>query len=302
MKYPTINQFSQVKTENLLLTNISFLFKTFKLKSLLTRNKISKEKGITVFTMIFYIFRIFLENSRSIRSGLMSLNLDAHKSALNDFLNNPNHNWRNLLYGIVKIFAKKYGHDEGKYTVLIIDDTSKKKYGKHVEWISSFYDHANKTYYRGYQTVIMALCNLRTCIPVDFCLKTGKKKYKHSKKGQYGGKSHILKRYTESRNTKTTIALNMITRALHRRFKFDYVLWDSWYNCSSAYKYVFNKLIPKGIHLISMVKLSKEKYGYLSGNLNIREIYRKTGEWKMDDTNGVRYKSIIIEITAAIEK
>ena len=64
--------------------------------------------------------------------------MTSQKTTINDFLNNPFYKWRPLLLSIAQMFTKKYEHDEGKYSVLIIDDTSKKKTGKFVEALSRF--------------------------------------------------------------------------------------------------------------------------------------------------------------------
>jgi hypothetical protein len=227
---------------------------------------------------------------------LKSLDILKHKTALNDLLNNPNFNWRQLLYQVVKMFTKLYKPDKEKYSVLIIDDTSKKKYGTKGEYVSTFYDHAKQFFFHGFQVIFSSICNQRTCIPVDFNLKIGKSKTKKSKNGVYSTKSSAKKRIKEAHKSKTKLSLSLIKRALKRNLEFSYVLWDSWYNCNESYKYVFEHLIPKGIHLISMVKLSKEKYSYLGNRRNVKELYKSAGQWKLDEKMGIKYKSILVDL------
>ena len=69
-------------------------------------------------------------------------------------------------------------------------------------------------------------------------------------------------------------SMDMIKIAIKHRVKFCYVLWDSWFNNSTTYKFVFSYLIPKGIHLVSMVKLSSEKYFYNNEEYNVKEILK----------------------------
>jgi len=296
MKNSFFNKFCQAKTDNLQYSNIDPLFKSFSLSSILTTLGIAKKKGITVLELLFYMFALLLDNSRSVRAGLINLKLYKHKSAINDFLNNTEFNWRDLLYSVAKKYTSKYSHSKEKYSVLIIDDTDKKKYGQKTEFISKFYSHSEHSYFYGYQVVVSAISNLRTCIPFDFCLKVSNKVQKKHKRAFYHKNSHIYERYIESQKTKIEISLDIIKRALKKRFKFSYILWDSWYNCSQAYDFVFNKLVPKGIHLVSMIKLGNTKYSFMNKELNIKEICNITGVWKNDPINGIRYKSAIIEV------
>jgi hypothetical protein len=133
-----------------------------------------------------------------------------------------------------------------------------------------------------------------------------KKKKKHNrkktKKLSYSRQSHTKKRITESQEKKNTIALNIIKRARKQLFRFKYVLWDSWYNCSVAYKYVFTKLVPKGVHLISMLKLSKETYTYgdddaTSLELTIKQLEKVAGIWQYLSPKGIKYKEITVWLT-----
>jgi hypothetical protein len=200
------------------------------------------------------------------------------------------------------LFTKKFKADEGKYCVLIIDDTAKKKTGKFVESISYFYDHSAGCYYKGYQVVIAAWSNLRTCIPLDIVLKTGKKRCKDSKRCDYPVTSHTHKRYLESRKSKTKIAVAMVKRALLHKISFDYVLWDSWYNCSESYIFAFKKLLPKKIHLISMVKQGNELYKYGNKDLTVKELQAKAGVWNIDKETGIKYKSLEVGIYDKTDK
>jgi hypothetical protein len=295
-------QISQVKIEAINLFAVEGLLKCFRVRALLSAKAIVKSKGIPPIQLLFTMFLMIFQNKRSISEALKHLDQTAQKTTLNDFLNNPFFKWRPLLLSVAQSFTKKYAHDKGKYSSLIIDDTSRKKSGKFVEGLSYFYDHSMDSYYRGYQVVLAAWSNLRTCIPFDIVLKTGKKRCKHSKRCNYPVSSHTHKRYLESRKSKTKIALAMIGRALRYKIHFDYVLWDSWYNCSDAYSFVFKKLLPKGIHLISMVKQGNELYKYGNEYLTVKELQAKAGAWTTDKETGIKYKSIEVEIYDKTDK
>ncbi|MCL2065755.1 MAG: transposase, partial [Candidatus Cloacimonetes bacterium] len=219
------HQISQVKSEAINTSSLETLLKGFRIRSLLTRKGISRGNGIQVIQLIYTLFLMLFQNKRSISEALKHLDQTCKKTTINDFLNNPFFKWRPLLLSVAQQFSKKYKHDEDKYNVLIIDDTSKKKTGKFVEGLSYFYDHSIHSYYKGYQVVLAAWSNLRTCIPFDIVLKTGKKRCKHSKRCDYPIESHTHKRYLESRKSKTKISIAMIGRALRYRIQFDYLLW-----------------------------------------------------------------------------
>jgi hypothetical protein len=296
------NQISQVKSEAINFSSIDALLKSFKISSLLSKKSIVKPKGIKPIQILFTLFLMLFQNKRSVSEALKHLDLTSQKTTVNDFLNNPYFKWRSLLLSVAQLFTKMFRADDGKYSVFIIDDTAKKKTGKFVESISYFYDHSADCYYRGYQVVIAAWSNLRTCIPLDIVLKTGKKRCKHSKRCTYPVSSHIYKRHLESRKSKTKIAVAMVKRALLHKIHFDYVLWDSWYNCSESYIFVFKKLLPKMIHLISMVKQGNELYKYGVKDLTVKELQVKAGVWNTDKDTGIKYKSLEVDIYDKTDK
>jgi len=287
---------SQVRSTNLSFPMMEKLFRRFNLCKLLQRAKITKEKGIPIIVLLLCLSLMLFKERRSTTYGLKSIGLAHRKTTMNDFLNNFSYNWRKVLLYVVSVYTRLYKPKEGKYSVLIIDDTSKEKQGKRVEYLSWFYDHSKCVFYRGYQVVIAAWSNLQTCIPIDIMLKTGKHRCKGSKKGDYPPDSHAHQMYRESRKGKTKIALSMIMRALKHNILFTYILWDSWYNNNVAFKYVFEELVPKGMHLVSMVKLGNIKYKLGNERLSIKEICKLSGIWVEIGETGIKCKSTIIEI------
>jgi len=287
---------SQIRNTNLSFPMIEKLFRIFNLRMLIKRAKIVKEQGIPIIELLLYLSLTLFKDTRSTLLGLKCLRIGHLKTTMNDFLNNPKYNWRKVLLYVASIYTRLHKPDEGKYSVLIIDDTSKEKQGKKAEYLSWFYDHSKGMCYMGYQVVIAAWSNLKVCIPIDIALKTGKKRCKHSQKGDYPSDSHAHQMYRESRKGKTKIALSMIMRAIKHKIQFTYILWDSWYNNNTAFKYVFKELVPKGIHLVSMVKLGNIKYKLGNERLKIKEIYKQSDDWTEIGKDGILAKSIIIEI------
>jgi len=284
-----------VKVEEITKFLFEYLFKVFKIEKFLTQAGISKARGIQISLMLCVLFYISFKTKKSIHAGLTELELTTHKNAYNRLLNDPSHDWRSFMLSSAKHYTEKHVADEGEVCSLIIDDTKKKKSGKRVENMSWFYDHSDGTYFMGYQATFLAWYNGRTCIFLDFALKSGKKRCKDSKRADYPKKSHIAKRVIESRLKKSALAIMMIKRVLKRNIKFDYILWDSWYNCSDSFKFVYDVLLPKGKHLVSMVKKNGEKYFYKGQEMTVKQICKTIKKWD-ENEKGIKYKSAIVGI------
>ncbi len=296
MNYLRIAQISQVKTSNLIESNAHFLFKRFKLTSILRHCGIGKEKGHPIEYMMYLMLVIILNGSRSLFSGIVSLQATKLKSPINSMMNNEFYNWRNLLYRIASRFAKLCPTPEGRISALIIDDTAKEKTGRHVENSSWFVDHCRKAYYMGYQNIMAAWHNGVVTIPIDFELKIGKARIKHANKSHYHKGTHTEQRQRIAKHKKTKIAESLIRRALQRGFRFRYLLWDSWYNNSSSLRFVFGTLKSKGIDLVAMVKRDGQKYLWGQSFLTVKELYRKSGKWQRNQVTGILYKSMVVAV------
>jgi len=97
----------------------------------------------------------------------------------------------------------------------------------------------------------------------------------------------------DTKKKKSELAIMMIKRAIKRNVKFDYVLWDSWYNSSDSFKFVYDVLLPKGKHLVSMVKKNDEKYYYKGKEMTIKQICKSIKKWK-ENEKGIKYKSATV--------
>jgi len=292
MEYRKRAVFSQVKSEQLVHSNVTILFHRFRLENLLRSSGLTKEKGYSPLEMLYQMLLLILERSNSVNAGLFMFNRENLKTPLNDMLNNVWYNWRRLHYRVAaKCIKLNMVNNKNEEPVLIIDDTSKKKCGKKVENIAWFIDHCQKVHYKGYQVVMSALSIGRLAIPLDFELKIGKLKVNRFVKIFYRKGTHTNQRERMGKKSKILIAMDLISRALHRKFKFKYVLWDSWYSCDKSVKYVCSKLIPKGINLVAMIKRDKQQYLYKEKLMTIKEIYQRAGKWIIDQQTGVKYKS-----------
>jgi hypothetical protein len=297
-----ILDFSQVKSLTITNSIISDLANSFKIENCFNLAGIIKTKGVSIFMMFCLLFLITAQKKRSIHEGLKSEGLLQFRTPLNDFLNNEFFDWRKLLFLVNKVFYKKFRPDADEVNCFIIDDSAKEKTGRHAENISWFYDHSNKSKFMGFQAVFGLFLNGRTANILDFVFKIGKQKCKDSKRGKYPSDSHIAHRQKEGLMSKIQISIAMIGRALKQGFKFDYVLWDSWYNSTKSFKYVFETLVPKGIHLISMVKLDKRKYLHKEKEYEVKELYKFAGNWNQIEDTNIFAKSLLVNIIDVDDK
>lgn len=287
-----LKEYKQVKMSSLNSGNIIDLFELFKLKSYLNQVGIKKQKGHSIIEMLMIFIIVVIEGRNSLYSGIKFNNLTKLKTPINDMLNNTSYKWRNLLYKISLRFIRL--SDSTEDNCLIFDDTCKKKTGQKSEYLSWFYDHSLGNYFRGYQNITAVWSNSKSAIITDFELKIGKKRAKHSLRPKYYKSTHTEQRNRFAKENKTQIVIKMIKRAMQRKIPFKYILWDSWFNNNTSYKFIFDKLIPQGITLISMLRNGHTKYRYNNKDLSLKELYKICGKWHTNKKTGIKHKSIIV--------
>lgn len=296
MKSNYFEAFNKVKTSISSDGVIQKLFKTFKFQSRLTRSNIKKEKGHSILSLIYILFLITIENFTSIYSGLKHLSQEKLIDPILDMMSQEDYDWKGLLYRIGKIFEKQQAPAD-KDKMIIIDDSSNKKEGDKIDYISWFYDHAKDTYYKGYQTVMATYYNGFQSIPLSFIFKIGNyRRFDSQNTRRYtkGSKINSLVKY--AKKSKTKIVIQMIKQILKRRFDFSYVLWDSWYTYSESIKFVFDRLVKKGINLVSMVKRDDRYYCHKGKYYKYYQLFIKAGRnWESIKGSDVKYKEIEVD-------
>ena len=102
-------------------------------------------------------------------------------------------------------------------------------------------------------------------IPIDFALSatSNKNNVDTSFEKKYHFNSNGFKRREEAKKSKIDIVKEMIQRISERKFKFDYVLMDSWYAVPILISYIY-----KYYHVICNVKINEFKYKYYNNNIS----------------------------------
>jgi len=133
----------QYQTEN----KVKSLFKIFTIQTLLHRSELKKEARVPVSTIFYNLFLLAFYGCGI--NGIFNEKTPEgfHNTSGRDvyyrFMNNPKNNWRKLLYNVaIKIIKKlKSWNSDGRAKYLIVDDTSRHKKGKNVEFSGYFFDH-----------------------------------------------------------------------------------------------------------------------------------------------------------------
>jgi hypothetical protein len=295
-------EFSQVRISGTSFPMVSKLFEQFGIQQVID-NVFPKKRGVSIIKIFSILFLILFKQKRSIWSGLCSIGERSKKTTINDFLNNEYYNWRKLMLHVAKLFSRMYRPDRNKPNVLIIDSSPKKKSGKFCEHMASLKDTSNMQNFTGYDFLAAALSNFRSCILIDFVLKTGDRLFS-SKRCEYPEHSQANQRHRESRKTKIELCLDLIGRALKHGIKFSYVLWDSWFNSDACYQYIFQRLAPQNIHLVTRLAESEETFIYQGNRLSINSIYKRLKNWKTIKINDeeIECQSVIVEIEGKYRK
>lgn len=295
MKLTNSQKLNHIKIQKLQQSSLQTQFTELKLIHSLKKLNFIKKRGCGIIELFYIYFLVIIEKGRSINESLQKLCLEKYKSPINDLINQYDYKWSKLLLSVSHVFMKNFSEkiDDCK---IIIDDTKKEKSGRKVDYIAWFFDHSQQRYYYGFQNIVMAFYNGVIAIPIEFKFKIGRKRLKKNKEQRKIPKgSETEKELNASKQSKNKIVLKMLKRVMRRKKRFQYILWDSWYNTSESIKYIFEKVVPNNIHLISMQKRSNQIFRYKNGEYNLKKLYKMAGKWHTDQDSGMKYKSIIIE-------
>ncbi|MCD4818379.1 MAG: hypothetical protein K8S23_06785 [Candidatus Cloacimonetes bacterium] len=293
MKFDLSKFIGQVKLENVTLKVSETLFKKFKLEKLLKECEITKDKGSPIILLLTIMLLTMLSGSRSVYCGIKNSLWKKYKNPISTMLNNAYYDWDKLLYKIAIIYSKLHSNKADEFSI-IFDDSSKKKFGFKTEFSGIFWDHCSKNIFWGFQNVVMGFYDGVRCIPLAFASKIGKKKIKKAKRAKAPRGSRIAKKITLSKKQKNEICIEMLKEAIKQKIRFAKVIWDTWFTNNTTMSYVFGELVPRGIHMVGMLKKSAQKFKLNDLFLDFKELYHKAGVWQIDEETGIKFKTIIV--------
>ena len=249
-----------------------------------------KQKGIPALTLIRLLLAFPFIDQKSVFGFTKSYWQQFGcfgKDAYYRLKNNERINWRNFLFGVVKIVIntlEKRENETDNQSVgpkaLIFDDTVMHKTGKAIEGISKIWDHAIQKSVLGFQLLVLGYYDGTMFIPIDFSIhrakgankkkifglrpKDYKKQFRKSREKGTAG----FKRKKELDITKIKSAVKMIKSAKKRGIEAAYVLTDSWFTC----KELVQTTIENGMNYIGMFSKIKTNFVYQNKCLSYKQI------------------------------
>jgi hypothetical protein len=264
-------------------------------KILKKSNFVKKDGAATSTILLHFIFMIVINKkiSEFIKYSKESLTKDVYYRALKS----SKYNWQKMLMLSTVAFINKLKslQNINVVKVLILDDTNEDKKGKKIEGVcDNIWSNKDKKTIRGINLVSLNYNDGYTNLMLDFAIKfNDKMKVKlEDFKNQYYYTSDAYRRKKEGLETKFTIAINMVKRAVKAGIKADYLLVDSWYS-----KPVFVKNIKDlGLHIISRITNSPTAWQFTKRDNNKQKtltgIYRilsKSVSLKFAKYNKIKY-------------
>jgi len=135
-------------------SEVNKAFNEFKIKSMLHRCNMLKQKGYATATLLYLLILLpFLKKFVSCfwDTPFFTNQLDAKKDTYYRFLNYERFNWRKLVYLLaLRVIAATDGVAFAQ-KVLIFDNIIAKKIGKDIELVSYHFDHKSQRSVLGYQ-------------------------------------------------------------------------------------------------------------------------------------------------------
>ena len=212
----------------------------------------TKYKGKQKF-MLLLLFPIFAvkDISSYTQSSLYQL-YKCGKDVFYDFSNSSFFNWQALSYQLTKqLFhrvAKLSFSEDEPVRCLIADDTDLAKRGRCFELLSRIYSHVTHTFNYGFKGLFFGYHDGKSFFGLDFSLhgekgKDNNKPYGLNKKQskrrfntKRDKKTHGQTRVNEYFETKTSMLITMIRKAITEGVRFDYLLTDSWFTNFENFK------------------------------------------------------------------
>ena len=191
------------------------------------------------------------------------------------FMRNDSINWRNITYLInlqliSRISCRADSKKTGKPVCLVADGTDPPKTGMHIELIGRIHSHVKNASILGFKGLFLARTDGKTQTILDFSLHgeegknpnrphgMTKEQFEKRYSKERDGKSYGQKRIDEYKVDKQTRLREMVSNAIKRGIRFDYLLVDSWFTCKELVHFVMRRHIK--CHFLGMIKMGNTKY------------------------------------------
>ena len=252
-------------------------FKVCGLSEILQKSNAYKEKGISVVTIVEYLFSLVFRN-RSAYTDILLGNTNLKQDTIYRFKNSVRTNWIRFTSLLASKLIREHIEpltSEKRRNVFIIDDSIyERERSKKVELLSLVYDHAKRhRCVRGFRMLTLGWSDGVTFMPVNSCLMSNEnEKTRINPAAEVPEHSNGAKRRKLAQQKMTEVVPELIESAQEAGIAADYVLFDSWFAFPSEIAAVHNL----GLDVVAMVKRSSRiHYLYNSQKLSCKEIYAR---------------------------
>lgn len=259
-----------------LVNRVKHFFKSFSLAALAYKSNIRKEAGFNAMNTFYQIFLtpFFNEGITGLwKDGFVPPALkDSAKDTYYRFLSNPRFHWRKFLTHLaVKAINRFSRLSNCQDRVLILDDSTLPKRGKHIELVSWVFDHVLKKSTLGFKNLVLGWSDGWTFIPFDFSLAASSNQPNNVMK-PLDKRTIGAKRRKDALRSKLDIALEMLKKADSLGIDASFVLFDSWFSFPSF----INKVYQTGYNVICRLKpMPNIRYLYKNKEYDLNTLYRK---------------------------
>ena len=282
------------------------VMQTFKLHSIVRHTQFDKQEGyaVTEILALLIMFPLMMVSSvnRFCHSEFQGMTA-MKKDTMYRLKNNEKVPWRPILYGIAKRFQKLVNRDQivAPHAAFILDDTTDRRVGRHLENVSYVFDHVIGKTLLGFKHLVLGFFDGTTFIPLDFSIHTeqrlrGRKRQEQYRKICRPGSPGSIRRQ-ECAVDKITQAIALVKRAVKHGFPAHYVLADSWFG-SKGFIQAIRQIKHGTLHVICGVRKDKRQYRYHGNTVNVQSlltILKDAGNAKRCRKLNTRYYEVVVD-------
>jgi hypothetical protein len=270
-------------------------FKELKIKSLLRRSGIRKQKGYPTITLLYLIvllpfFKKYL-NSLWLDNAFIK-HFDAQKDTYYRFLNHERFNWRRFIYLLALRVMARCDEATLEQKTLLADDTIEPKSGQNMELVSYHFDHKTKRSILGNQCLQLAYHNGIHAFPIDVAFHTSKKR-PNDRIRKIDKRTNGWRRRKEALRKKTDVLVEMLNRAWTNGIDASFVLFDSWF----AHDRLIAQILNVGYGVICRLKKGRTKYTYHGQQYTLKQLWQQVAKKQMQWLEKFKVKAVCVTVT-----
>jgi hypothetical protein len=276
-------------------SEINKAFKELKIKSLLRRSGIMKQKGYPTITLLYLV--VLLPFLKKYLSSLWLDNcflkhFDAQKDTYYRFLNHERFNWRAFIYVLVSRVMARCDDVPLKQKVLIGDDSIAPRTGQNMELVSYHFDHKTRRSVLGNQFLQLAYHNGINLFPIDVAFHTSKSR-PNKRLRNIDKRTNGWRRRKETFKKKTDVLVEMLERAWKYGIDASFVLFDSWF----AHDAVIASILNIGYGVICRLKRGRAKYTYQGQPYTLKQLWQQVAKKKTQWLEQFKVKAVCLNVT-----